>query len=65
MLALFPGRVVYLVVHMQVLKDPVGVTDMVLLSTVTEKEILKNLKERFDDGEIYTYIGHVVVSVNP
>lgn len=49
----------------QVLKDPVGVTDMVLLADITEEEILKNVQARFNDGEIYTYIGHVVVSVNP
>lgn len=38
---------------------------MVLLDKITEDAILNNLKKRFDDGEIYTYIGNVVVSVNP
>jgi myosin heavy subunit len=51
--------------HPQTLKDPVGVTDMVLLDKITEDALLKNLNKRFDEGEIYTYIGNVVVSVNP
>ena len=40
-------------------------SDMVLLDKITEDAILKNLNMRFDDGDIYTYIGNVVVSVNP
>lgn len=43
----------------------VGTTDMVLLSEITEEAINKNLEKRFDAGDIYTYIGNVIISVNP
>lgn len=38
---------------------------MTLLSKVSNEAINENLKKRFEHGEIYTYIGHVLVSVNP
>ncbi|XP_053564146.1 unconventional myosin-Ia [Bombina bombina] len=43
----------------------VGVGDMVLLDSLSEDFLLQNLKERFKEDEIYTYIGNVVISVNP
>ncbi|XP_063808512.1 unconventional myosin-Ia isoform X2 [Pseudophryne corroboree] len=43
----------------------VGVGDMILLETLSEDSVLQNLKERFKNDEIYTYIGNVVLSVNP
>ncbi|XP_075055512.1 unconventional myosin-Ia isoform X2 [Mixophyes fleayi] len=43
----------------------VGVGDMILLESLTEDSLLQNLKERFKNDEIYTYIGNVVLSVNP
>ncbi|XP_073519453.1 unconventional myosin-Ia isoform X2 [Phyllobates terribilis] len=43
----------------------VGVGDMILLPTLNEDSLLQNLKERFKHDEIYTYIGNVVISVNP
>ncbi|KAM5180900.1 unconventional myosin-Ia [Mantella aurantiaca] len=43
----------------------VGVCDMILLESLTEDSMLQNLKERFKNDEIYTYIGNVVISVNP
>ncbi|KAM3935064.1 unconventional myosin-Ia isoform 2-T2 [Leptodactylus fuscus] len=43
----------------------VGVGDMILLDSLSEKSLLENLKERFKHDEIYTYIGNVVISVNP
>ncbi|KAK1924006.1 putative microfilament motor [Papiliotrema laurentii] len=46
-------------------KKSAGVPDMTLLSTITNEEINKNLKERFNNQEIYTYIAHVLISVNP
>ena len=46
-------------------KKEVGVSDLTLLSKVSNEAINDNLKKRFDAGEIYTYIGHVLVSVNP
>ncbi|XP_073407296.1 unconventional myosin-Ig-like isoform X1 [Dendrobates tinctorius] len=42
-----------------------GKADFVLLDNVTMKDFMANLKLRFQCGRIYTYIGEVVVSVNP
>ncbi|XP_075757940.1 LOW QUALITY PROTEIN: unconventional myosin-Ia [Pelodiscus sinensis] len=47
------------------LLDTVGVGDLVLLDPLSEESLLQNLKERFQHQEIYTYIGNVVISVNP
>lgn len=46
-------------------KKEVGVSDLTLLSTITEEAINDNLHKRFMNGTIYTYIGHVLISVNP
>uniref|UniRef100_A0A670YIK0 Myosin IB n=1 Tax=Pseudonaja textilis TaxID=8673 RepID=A0A670YIK0_PSETE len=43
----------------------IGVGDMVLLEPLTEETFISNLKQRFDHSEIYTYIGSVVISINP
>ncbi|CAI5729464.1 unnamed protein product [Peronospora destructor] len=43
----------------------VGVDDLVLLSSVSETSILENLKMRHAADVIYSYIGHVLVVVNP
>ncbi|XP_003969276.2 unconventional myosin-Ig isoform X1 [Takifugu rubripes] len=42
-----------------------GKSDFVLLDEVTMEQFLDNLKLRFEKGRIYTYIGEVLVSVNP
>uniref|UniRef100_A0A8C9TUG2 Osteoclast-stimulating factor 1 n=2 Tax=Scleropages formosus TaxID=113540 RepID=A0A8C9TUG2_SCLFO len=42
-----------------------GVDDMVLLSKINESSIAENLKKRFMDDYIFTYIGPVLISVNP
>lgn len=42
-----------------------GVGDFVLLSEISMDAFVKNLKIRFEKGRIYTYIGEVLVSVNP
>ncbi|XP_078715773.1 unconventional myosin-Ib-like isoform X3 [Lampetra fluviatilis] len=47
------------------LDDKVGLADMVLLDPLSEESFLENLKERFKHNEFYTYIGNVVLSVNP
>ncbi|XP_074835669.1 unconventional myosin-Ia isoform X2 [Carettochelys insculpta] len=47
------------------LLDTVGVGDLVLVDPLSEESLLENLKERFKHKEIYTYIGNVVISVNP
>ncbi|CAG0920374.1 unnamed protein product [Notodromas monacha] len=42
-----------------------GVDDMVLLTQISDTAVVENLKKRFLDDCIYTYIGPVLVSVNP
>nr|XP_032655503.1 unconventional myosin-Ig [Chelonoidis abingdonii] len=42
-----------------------GKADFVLLDEVTMEHFMENLKLRFEMGRIYTYIGEVVVSMNP
>ena len=46
-------------------KTQAGVSDMTLLSKVTNEAINENLQKRFQNAEIYTYIGNVLISVNP
>ncbi|XP_071825840.1 unconventional myosin-Ib-like isoform X2 [Apostichopus japonicus] len=48
-----------------ILDTMVGVGDFVLLDPLTEDAFINNLKKRFDTDNIYTYIGKVVVSMNP
>uniref|UniRef100_A0A8C0HL72 Myosin IB n=1 Tax=Buteo japonicus TaxID=224669 RepID=A0A8C0HL72_9AVES len=43
----------------------IGVGDMVLLEPLNEDSFINNLKKRFDHNEVYTYIGSVVISINP
>ncbi|KAH9261382.1 hypothetical protein BASA81_000014 [Batrachochytrium salamandrivorans] len=43
----------------------VGVEDLVLLTKITNEGIVENLKKRFQADEIYTYIGGVLVCMNP
>ncbi|ESP02895.1 hypothetical protein LOTGIDRAFT_212414 [Lottia gigantea] len=47
------------------LESNVGVSDAVLLDPITEDAFIDNIHERFKHDLIYTYIGNVVVSVNP
>ncbi|KAF8078956.1 myosin-1 [Lyophyllum atratum] len=46
-------------------KKQVGVADMTLLTTISNESINDNLQKRWTNGEIYTYIGAVLISVNP
>jgi len=48
-----------------IFENNVGVSDAVLLDPMTEEAFLQNLRQRFQHDQIYTYIGTVVVSVNP
>lgn len=41
------------------------VGDLVLLSKISEEEIVSTLERRFKGNDIYTYIGSVLLSVNP
>ncbi|XP_028172664.1 unconventional myosin ID [Ostrinia furnacalis] len=43
----------------------VGVSDFVLLDNLTTDNFIENLHLRFQHNKIYTYIGEVLVSVNP
>uniref|UniRef100_A0A8C7MA31 Myosin IB n=1 Tax=Oncorhynchus kisutch TaxID=8019 RepID=A0A8C7MA31_ONCKI len=43
----------------------IWVGDMVLLEPLNEDSFIMNLRNRFDHNEIYTYIGSVVISMNP
>ncbi|KAK8788760.1 hypothetical protein V5799_021467 [Amblyomma americanum] len=38
---------------------------MVLLTKISEDAIVENLRKRYMDDQIFTYIGPVLVSVNP
>ena len=38
---------------------------MTLLTTISNESINENLQKRWTNGEIYTYIGAVLISVNP
>ena len=46
-------------------KGSSGVEDMVLLSKVSEDQIVDNLKKRIMDDLMFTYIGPVLIGVNP
>ncbi|XP_062845112.1 unconventional myosin-Ih [Trichomycterus rosablanca] len=47
-------------------RDRVGIQDFVLLDAYTsETAFLDNLRKRFNENLIYTYIGTLLVSVNP
>ncbi|KAF6120502.1 myosin IA [Phyllostomus discolor] len=50
---------------MTLLEGSVGVEDLVLLEPLEQESLLKNLQLRYEKKEIYTYIGNVLVSVNP
>ncbi|KAK7810753.1 hypothetical protein U0070_027481 [Myodes glareolus] len=50
---------------MSLLEGQVGVEDLVLLEPLDEDSLIKNLRLRYEEKEIYTYIGSVVISVNP
>jgi len=38
---------------------------MTLLTTISNESVNDNLQKRWMSGEIYTYIGAVLISVNP
>uniref|UniRef100_A0A1B6HVB5 Myosin motor domain-containing protein n=1 Tax=Homalodisca liturata TaxID=320908 RepID=A0A1B6HVB5_9HEMI len=47
------------------LEQEVGAWDSVLLDPLTEDSFIANLHQRFKRDHIYTYIGNVLVSINP
>jgi myosin heavy subunit len=42
-----------------------GANDMCSMGTLTRQSILKNLRLRFQSELVYTYVGDIVLSVNP
>ncbi|CAF0866281.1 unnamed protein product [Adineta steineri] len=44
---------------------PEGVNDMITMSDLSEASILWNIKVRYDNRQFYTYIGSILVAVNP
>ncbi|KAG8658490.1 hypothetical protein MANES_03G155500v8 [Manihot esculenta] len=44
---------------------PCGVDDMTKLAYLHEPGVLYNLKCRYDENEIYTYTGNILIAVNP
>ncbi|XP_013388317.1 unconventional myosin-Ia-like [Lingula anatina] len=50
---------------LELFENNIGVSDAVLLEPIEEEGFIENLKKRFHHEQIYTYIGTVVVSVNP
>ncbi|TDL28109.1 hypothetical protein BD410DRAFT_739578 [Rickenella mellea] len=46
-------------------KKQVGVSDMTLLTKISNESVNENLEKRWKNGDIYTYIGSVLISVNP
>ena len=47
------------------ISDEFGKADFVLLEEINSQAFMENLKLRYKKGRIYSYIGEVVVSVNP
>jgi len=45
--------------------DPKGVPDLVLLEEINEDTVYSNLVHRYNKDQIYTYIGDVIIVVNP
>lgn len=46
-------------------KGSSGLEDMVLIGKITDDAIVDNIKKRFNDDLIYTYIGPILIAVNP
>ncbi|KAF9795843.1 hypothetical protein SFRURICE_003305 [Spodoptera frugiperda] len=61
-----PVSVTGMMEHALVHRERVGVQDFVLLEDFrSEAAFIDNLKKRFNENIIYTYIGNVLISVNP
>lgn len=43
----------------------IGQTDLARLSSFDENGILTNLKVRFQADQVYTYIGSILIAMNP
>lgn len=47
------------------LEQEVGAWDSVLIDPLNEDNFINNLKQRFKRDHIYTYIGNILISINP
>jgi len=47
------------------MSSTLGVRDLTRLTTLDESSILQNLKIRHEGDLIYTYVGNILVAVNP
>ncbi|XP_015787505.1 LOW QUALITY PROTEIN: unconventional myosin-Ia-like [Tetranychus urticae] len=47
------------------LEDEIGARDATFLDPLTEENFIANLYQRFKRDQIYTYIGTMVISINP
>lgn len=50
---------------MHSLDQEIGTWDSVLLEPLSEDTFITNLQQRFKRDHIYTYIGNVLISINP
>ncbi|VVC31610.1 P-loop containing nucleoside triphosphate hydrolase,Myosin head, motor domain,IQ motif, EF-hand [Cinara cedri] len=50
---------------MTAFEETTGVANMILLDNCDDKKLIENLKKRLQKNIIYTYIGEVLISVNP
>ena len=47
-------------------KEPISnIDDLATLENLEEAVIVEHLKQRYDKGNIYTYIGDILLAVNP
>ncbi|XP_014247275.1 myosin-IIIb-like [Cimex lectularius] len=51
--------------HKRYVKSDINVEDLVCLSVLTEDIIVEQLKARFEIDQIYTYIGDILIGINP
>jgi myosin heavy subunit len=45
--------------------DSLLIDDLATISELTEKALLEHLEHRYAEGVIYTYVGDILVAVNP
>ncbi|XP_024910277.1 myosin-IIIa isoform X5 [Cynoglossus semilaevis] len=51
--------------HMNSQADPHEVEDLAILEVLDENSVTEQLKSRYDRNQIYTYVGDILIAVNP
>jgi hypothetical protein len=46
-------------------QDSLGIDDILKLSAFSEMSLLETLRVRYDHDEIYTFVGPILISINP